>query len=127
MGADGLRRVGAVDAIHRAAEIHRAGTERIAGTAGHLTRQIGLARDHFRGRGPIRPLGLFGNRLYARPGEAVAADTNAVADRLTAAEHIIEIGIGRIDDDGAGRLAGGVADGLPLQPRRHFDHCALIF
>jgi hypothetical protein len=85
LGADGLRRFGAVNAIHGAAEIHRPGAERIAGAAGQVARQSGLARDHFRGRGPIRPLGLLGHRLQARPGEAVAADAYAVADRLTAA------------------------------------------
>jgi len=39
-----------MDAIHGAAEIHGAGAERVAGTAGHLARQIRLARDHFRRR-----------------------------------------------------------------------------
>src|SRR5258705_6602464 len=112
-GADGLRRIGAVNPVDRAAEVHRACAERIAGTAGHLARQIGLARDHFRGRGPIRPLGLLANRLYTRPGKTLAADADAVADRPPAAEHVIEIGVGGIDDDGAGRLAGGVADDLP--------------
>src|SRR6266436_7702299 len=34
LGADGLRRVGAVDAVDRAAEIHRASAARIAGAAG---------------------------------------------------------------------------------------------
>src|SRR5882724_13054766 len=40
VSADGLRRVGAVDAIHGAAEIHGAGAKRVAGTAGHVTRQV---------------------------------------------------------------------------------------
>lgn len=41
MGADGLRRVGAVDAIDGAAEMLWRGAERVAGAAGHVTRQIG--------------------------------------------------------------------------------------
>src|ERR1700759_202093 len=44
--ADGLRLVGAVDAIPRLAEIERAGAERIARPAGHEARQIGLSFDH---------------------------------------------------------------------------------
>src|ERR1700754_1747814 len=110
MGADGARRVGAMYAIHCAAEVHGAGAERIAGPTGHEARQIGLARDHFRRRCPVRPLGLLGNRLDAGPGEAVAADADAVAYRLTAAEHIIEVGVGRIDDDRARSLLGWIAD-----------------
>src|SRR4051812_26459114 len=74
VGADRLRSVGAMDAIDGAAEIHRAGAERVAGAAGHVARQIGLALDHFRGRGPGRPFGLPRNGLGAGPGEAVAAD-----------------------------------------------------
>src|SRR6185437_15120241 len=41
MRADRLRRVGAVNAIDGAAEIHRARAERVAGAAGHVARQIG--------------------------------------------------------------------------------------
>src|SRR6476619_1962148 len=54
-GADGLRLVGAVNAIDRGAEIHRAGAERIARPAGHPARQIRLALDHFVRWGPVRP------------------------------------------------------------------------
>src|SRR5262252_2201013 len=104
MGADGLRRIGAVNAIDGAAEIERAGAERIAGAAGHLARQIRLTMDHFRRWHPIRPFGLPGDRLHARPGEAVATHPDAVADGLTASEYVIEIGVGGIDDDRAGRL-----------------------
>src|SRR4029079_6068741 len=109
-GADRLWRVGAVDAIDRAAEIHRPRTERIAGAAGHVARQIGLAGDHFRGRRPGRPFGLAGDGLRARPGEAVAADADAVAHRLAVAEHEVEVRIRHIDNDGANRLPGSVVD-----------------
>src|SRR3954447_23148219 len=45
-GADRVRPIGAVDAVHRAPEIHRARAERVAGATGHEARQIGLAGDH---------------------------------------------------------------------------------
>src|SRR5690242_19854989 len=57
-GADGIRPVGAVDAVDGGAEIHRAGAERIARPARHEARQIGLALDHLRRRRPVGPLGL---------------------------------------------------------------------
>ena len=116
--ADRRGLVGAVDAVDGRAEIHRARAERVAGAAGHETRQIGLALDHLGRREPVRPLGLLGDLLHAGPGEAVAADADAVADRAPATEHVIEIGVGRIDDDGAGRLLGGERDFLPAQVRR---------
>ena len=115
--ADGGRIVGAVDAIFGAAEIHGAGAERIARAAGHHARQIRLARDHLGRRIPVRPLGLARYLLDARPGEALAADADAVTDRLAVAEHVIKEGVRGIDDDGAGRLAAGVVDDLPLQAR----------
>ena len=127
MGADRSRRVGTVDAIDRTTEIHGASAQRITGTTSHLARQIGLARDHLHRRGPIRPLRLLGDRLYAGPGKAVAADADAVTDGLAAAEHVIEISVGRIDDDGAGCFAGRVVDGLALQSRRQFDRAAFTF
>src|SRR6201987_1252966 len=104
MGADGFGRVGPVNAILGAAEIHGPRAERIAGGAGHLARQIRLALDHLWWRGPVLPFRLLGYGRSARPGEAVAADADAVADRLAAREHIVEIGVGRIDDDRAGRF-----------------------
>src|SRR5262245_4600195 len=113
--ADALRGVGAVDAIHRAAEIHAAGAHRVAVAAGHEARQIGLALDHLRRRRPVWPLGLALDRLGARPGEALAADADAVTPGLAARHHEIEEGVGRIDDDGAGRLAGPVVDDLAAQ------------
>src|SRR4051812_32545934 len=48
VGADRPGLVGAVDAIERGAEIHRARPERILRTAFHVPRQIGTARQHFR-------------------------------------------------------------------------------
>src|SRR3954454_17192103 len=48
--------------------------------------------------------------LGAGPGEAVAADPDAVAQRLAVAEHEVEVGVRRIDQDRAGRLLGDVID-----------------
>ncbi len=115
LSTDGRGSVGAVDAVDGAAEIHGAGAERVLRAAGHEARQIGLALHHFRGRRPIRPLGLARDGLGARPGEAFAADADAVADRLAVAEHVIEIGVGRIDDHRAGGLAGRVFDDLAAE------------
>src|SRR5262249_16279168 len=64
---------------------------------------------------PIRPLGFALDRLHAGPGEAFAADADAVAHRLAAAHHQVEVGVRRVDDDGTGCLAGPVVDDLPAQ------------
>src|ERR1700688_1778816 len=124
--ADGRRIVGAMDAIFAAAEIHGARTERIARAAGGHARQVRLARDHFLRRIPARALGFALHLLDARPGEAFAADADAVADRLAIAEHVIEEGVWGIDDDGAGRLNAGVGHDLPLQARSELHVCVLI-
>src|SRR5262245_26768330 len=68
--------------------------------------------DHLRRRRPIRPLGLALDRLHAGPGKAFAADADAVAHRLAAAHHQVEVGVQRVDDDRAGRLAGPVVNDL---------------
>ena len=104
-----------MDAVHRAAQIKRARAERIGRAASDEARQIGLAVDHLRRRSPVRPLGLALDAFGARPGEAFAADADAVAQRLAVAEHVIEERVRRIDDDGAGRLAGAVVDDLAAQ------------
>src|ERR1700690_2962461 len=83
--ADGPGLVRAVDAVERRAEIHRARAERIVRAAGHEMRQTGLALEHFLRRGPIRPFLHGGDRVRARPGEARAADADAVAHRLAVA------------------------------------------
>jgi hypothetical protein len=60
--ADSLRRVGAMDAINGVSQMHRARAERITRAPGHKAGQIRLAR----------------NLQQASPGEAVAADPDAV-------------------------------------------------
>ena len=94
--ADGLRGVGAVDAIDRAGEVHGAGAGGFTGAAGHEAQQVGLTLERLLGRMPIRPLRLLLDGLGAGPGEAFAADADAVAERATIAEHQIEEGVGGI-------------------------------
>src|SRR6266851_1285637 len=89
-GADGVRLVRAVYAIHRVAEIKGACTERIGGAAAHVTRKVGPPTDHFSGRRPIRPLSLIGDSRRSGPSEAVAADADAVFKRPAFAENQIE-------------------------------------
>src|SRR6185437_1012548 len=91
------RIVGPVDAILGATDIHGARAERIARAASGHARQVRLACDHLARRIPVRPLGLARDVLHARPGEALAADPNAVAERLAAAEHVVEIRVRRVD------------------------------
>src|SRR6185436_5007571 len=65
------------------------------------------------------------DRLHARPGEAVAADADAIADGTALTEHVIEMGVRRIDDDGAGRLGAVVGD--HLAPEALIDGSGLWF
>jgi hypothetical protein len=108
-----------VNTVVGAADIHGARAERITGAARDHARQIGLALDHLGRRIPIRPLGLAHDRMHARPGEAFAADADAVAHRLAVAEDEIKEGVRRIDDDGAGRLTRRIGDDLALEARVH--------
>src|SRR5262249_44801429 len=56
--------------------------------------------------------------LGARPGEALATDADAVTHRLAAGLHEVEIGVGRVDDERADRLAGLIVDERAAQMRR---------
>src|SRR5262249_7873620 len=114
LGADGVGAIGAVDAVNRGAEIHRARAERVARAAGHETRQIGLARDHLRRRGPVRPFLLVGDGRKSLPLEAVAADADSITQRPPAGLDQIEVALGGLDDDGARRLAGAIEHHLLL-------------
>src|SRR5262245_2070295 len=124
--ADGARRIGAVNTILRSADVHRTRTQWITGTARGHARQIRLSRKHLSRRIPIRPFRLAFNRPHAGPGEAFASDADAVTDRLAAGEHVIEICVRRIDDDGTGCLAAAVADDLTLQPWIQLRVVALV-
>jgi hypothetical protein len=117
--ADGRWLIGAVDPIFGVAEIHRTGAEWICFAAGHEARQVRLALDHLLGREPVRPFLHAADVLGARPGEALAADTNAVANGLAVADCQVKVGVRRIDDDGSGRLDCGVVDHGAMKPRRY--------
>src|SRR3954467_14541761 len=109
--ADRLRLVGAVDAVERRAQIHRARAERILDAALHVTRQVRPARQHLRRRRPVRPFLLGGDPVHAAPAEAVAADTDAVAQGLTVLEHQIEPALRGVHHDRAGGVIAVVHDG----------------
>src|SRR5258707_3850389 len=117
VGADGPGLVGAVDAIQRGSQIHRARAERILRTAFHVPRQIGAARQHFRRRRPSRPFLLGGTLLDARPAESGAADPDAVAHRLAVFLHQVQKLVGRIDDDGAGAFLAVIFNELLFEFR----------
>src|SRR5271163_1270560 len=112
--ADRLRRVGAVDAIYGGAEIHGACAKRIARSTGHEARQVRLALDHFRWRMPIRPFRFTRYLQQSGPGEAVAADADAVAQRPRLALDQIKMPVGGVDDDSADRMLRAVEHGLAL-------------
>src|SRR3954451_22862081 len=117
VGADGPGFVGAVDTVKRRAEIHRARAERIFRAAFHVPGQVGTACDHFRRRGPGRPFALRRDRLHAGPGEAGAADADAVAHRPTVALDEIEKLVRRIDHDRAGTFIAAIVNELFLESR----------
>src|SRR6266849_8257238 len=102
--SDGLRLIGAVNAIDRPTKIKRACTHGIAGASGHEAGQIGLALDHFRRRRPVRPFLLAGDAQQALPLKAVAANADAIADVASVGLHDIQKSLGRMNDDGAGSL-----------------------
>src|SRR5262245_15527415 len=112
--------VRSMNAVDRAADVHRARAQRISRTARHETRQIWLALKHLRRRDPVWPLGLALNGFHARPGKTLAADTDPVTDGLASSEHEIEIRIRRIDNDGAGGFTRRIADDLTVQACRNF-------
>jgi hypothetical protein len=121
--ADGPRLIGAVDPVERVLvalpQIKRAGADRVVRSAGHtepalqlrhVLFQLRLSLQHFCGRIPIRPFLFAMNHGQARPAEALAADTDPVADRLPATLHQIEEMTARIDNDCAGRRGRGIGD-----------------
>src|SRR4051812_26953542 len=82
--ADAPRLVGAVDAeqgvVPVLVEVEGARAEWVVEAGVAITRQLGLQAHHGRGRGPGRPYALAAHIGGAAPGEALAADTDAVAD-----------------------------------------------
>src|SRR4051812_19010517 len=107
--------VGAVNTIDRATEINGAGAERVTLTSRHPAWKIRLALDHLLRRRPVGPLGHTGYGLRAGPSEAVPPDANAIADRRSVTEDVVEVGLSGIDDDRACRSVGAVVDDLASQ------------
>src|SRR5580692_3845276 len=115
VGADGPGFVGAVNAVERRPEIHRAGAERILWAPFHVPRQIRPPDQHFRRRRPVRPFLLGGNLLDARPGEPWAANADTITHRLAVALYQVQELVGRIDDDRAGALLAVILNQLLLE------------
>src|SRR5882672_1420913 len=120
--SDRLGLVGAVDAIERRSQIHRPRAERIVDAARHVARQVGTPSQHLDRRSPARPFLLRGNAVGSTPAEAVAADADAVADRLAVTEHEIEPALGSADVDRPGRVTAGKAHGRARDRARSAGH-----
>jgi hypothetical protein len=82
--------------------------------------ELRLAPDHIGRRRPSRPPCLALDDGPAAPAEALAAHADAISQRLAALHHQIEKPPIGIDDDGARKLRGSVADELaqiaPVDP-----------
>ncbi len=103
-------------------EIHGARAHRVlragADEVGHVHALLDLG-----GRRPGRPFGLAADLGDARPGQRFIADGDAVADRLAAIQHVIEIARVGIDHDRSGQLLAVILDDVPpirLGDRRVF-------
>ena len=103
-----------VDLVNGAADVHGACTEWISGTSRHEARKIRPALQHLCRRNPVGPFRLALDRLYAGPGETFAPDANPIADRFAATEHVVEIGVGRIDNDRARRFARRISHNITV-------------
>src|SRR3569623_2423860 len=121
--ADGLRLVGAVDAIHCGAEIKRARPHRIAGPARHEARQIRLTLDHLRRRRPVGPFLLAGDLQKPLPLKALASDADAIAQRAAVTLHDIKNALGGRDDDRARSFGGAIAHRGALEFWRELFFC----
>ena len=67
-----------------------------------MTREVGTAPQHLRGRRPVRPFPLVADVGDARPGEARPADADAVAQRPMIGQHEIKPPLAGADDDRPG-------------------------
>src|SRR5689334_14240182 len=98
-----LRR--AMNAVFGGAEIKGPRAQRVTWPPFHVVRQIGLAVQHFWRRMPVGPFGFAADMLSALPGEAHAADADAVTQRLAVGEDQIEEAAPGFDDDRSRLLA----------------------
>src|SRR5581483_6754329 len=115
--ADIFRLVGAVDAVERVlvalVEIEGARAHRVLRTRADIGRHVHALALAGRRR-PGRPLGHALDLGDARPGHRLFADGHAVADRLAAGQHVIEVARIGIDHDRAGRFLAVIVDDVPL-------------
>src|SRR5262249_56183062 len=116
--ADGLRLIGAVDAIDGGAKIESARAHGIAGASGHEAGQVRLPLDHFRRRSPVGPFLLARDVQEALPLKAFAADADPVAQRTPARLNYVEKSLGRLNNDRAGSLIGAIKNDLAPKLRR---------
>src|SRR5260370_40824621 len=119
-GADRIWPVGAEDEIDGGAAIHRAGAERVTGSASHEARQIRLAGDHLRRRRPVRPFGFARDVEKPLPLESFAADADAIAYRAAVALDQLEVALRGRGDDGARRFRRTVVHRLLPEFRIQF-------
>src|SRR6185437_13696798 len=108
---DGLGLVRAVNPIERRAQIDGAGAQRVIDAARHVARQVGPPRQHLRRRCPARPFLLGGDAVDAAPAKTVAADADAVAQRLAVGQHQIKPPLGGVHHNGARRVVAVEIDG----------------
>src|SRR5215470_1562817 len=101
-----------MNTIERRAEIDCPRAQWVLDAAFHVTRQVGPAPEHLRGRRPVRPF-LFGRyRSCSRPCEADAADADTIADCLAWAGDIVEPPLAGVDNDRTWSVVGRQSDGL---------------
>ena len=119
--ADGPGLVGAMDTVDGRADVEGAGAKRIVRATLHVSGQdpavTAFTGNHFRRRGPARPLGLAGDVVHAGPFEAFAADADAVFHRTATFENVIKTAFLGVDDDGAGLFRTVVTDLFPADRR----------
>src|SRR6266496_1811746 len=108
---DGRRLIRAVDAVERITKVERSCAERIARTACHEPRQIGLAVNHFWRRMPVRPFDHASNALRAGPCETLTADANTVPQGPAETKNQVKVCVGR----GTGRFGRLIIYELTLQ------------
>src|SRR5258705_12016510 len=100
-----------MDAIKRRSQIHRARAERVVDAAAHVAWQIRPPPQHLRWRRPARPFLFRGNAMGSAPAEAVAADADAVAQRLAVGQDQIESPLGGVYVNCSGGVIADEVDG----------------
>src|SRR5258705_8015008 len=107
-----------MDAIKRRSQIHRACAERVVDAAAHVAWQIRPPPQHLRWRRPARPFLFRGNAMGSAPAEAVAADADAVAQRLAVGQYQIESPLGGVYVNCSRCVIAGEVDGGALDRAR---------